>query len=407
MHLLRPEPPTKWMRSTLAARRSVASDPSDPVRIPRKFRRIDVLLPNLLAAICLFALCAPIGFAQAPDLANMDIVLKSIPDGPVAKVFGKNISKEKFVRLYTAERERMSRLMVSSAISDSDRIKLGLWCLRHLIEQEMLYSEGLRVNIQVTREEVEDAWVKQLESLRAGFSESADLLPSEEEVMARVGLASRQEALTAVERALVIVRMHRRIVEESDVRIDEAAIENEFNEKRTRFNRPARMHLRQIFVRAEPGDTKTAARQREDARVRADDALNRIYSGQSFEALVRSVSEAPDSASGGDIGPAPVNTLPPFLVKAGMSLEIGDVSEIIESEHGFHIVKLIALDEGGASTLDDVGPLIRNRLLAREGEQAVHEYCQRMVNDPADIETFLELDKNIVLSGGSVGPRSN
>ena len=407
MRLLRPKPPMRRMCSTWADRHSDAIGLSDPVRTPCRFRRRNVVLRKLLGTIWLFALSVPIGFAQAPDLANMDVVLKSVPDGPVAKVFGKNVSKEDYVRLYTAERARMSRMTGSAGISEENRAKLGLWCLRHLIEQELLYQEGLRLNIRVTGADIENAWAEQLATLRSRFSGSADPLPSEEEVMTRVGLASRQEALEEVERALIIVRMHRRIVEESDVTIDEAAIENEYNEKRTRFNRPDRMHLRQIFVRAEPGDTKAAIRQREDARTRAEDTLDRIYSGQSFEALVRSVSEAPDSASGGDIGPAPVNTLPPLLVKAGTSLEIGDISEVIESEYGFHIVKLIALEQGGAATLDDVGPLIRNRLLARDGEQAVHEYCQRMVSDPGDVEMYLELEKNLVLSAQSAGPGLN
>ncbi|MCH7959073.1 MAG: peptidylprolyl isomerase [Candidatus Hydrogenedentes bacterium] len=364
-------------------------------------------LRKFLGVIWLFALYVPIGLAQAPDLATMDIVLKSIPDGPVAKVFGKNVSKEDYVRLYTLERDRMSRVIGSAGISEEDRVNLGIWCLHRLVEQELLYQEGLRVNIQVTQREIEDAWTDQLATIRSRFSESSGPALNEKEMMSRVGLASRREALDEVKRALIIVRMHRRIVEESDVTIDEATIENEYNENRTNFNRPARMHLRQIFVRAKPGNTEATIRQREDARTRAEDVLNRIYAGQSFEALVRSVSEAPDGASGGDIGPAPVNTMPPLLVKAGTSLEIGDVSEIIESEYGFHIVKLIALEQGGAATLDDVGPLIRNRLLAYEGEQAVREYCQRMLSGPGDVEMYLELEKNLVLSAQSDGPDLN
>lgn len=356
-----------------------------------------------LSVISMLALCTPFGVAQAPDLAKMDIVLKSVPDGPVAKVFGENISREEYVRLYVAERTRMLNATRSAGISGEDRIKLGLWCLRHLIEQKLLYQEGQRLNIQVTQAEIEDAWTEQLDSLRTRFSEFADRVPSEEEVMAQVGLASRQEALSEVERALIIVRMHLRIVEESDVTIDEASVENEYNEGRARYNRPDRMHLRQIFIRAELGDSKAALQKREDARVRAEDALNRIYSGQSFEAMVSNISEASTS----EIGPAPVNTLPPFLVKPAMSLEIDDISEVIESEFGFHIVKLIAFEKGGASTLGDVGPLIRERLQTREGEQAVHDYCQRMVSDPGDVEMYLELEKNLVLSAESTKPDSN
>ncbi|HIJ74078.1 MAG TPA: hypothetical protein HPP83_08245, partial [Candidatus Hydrogenedentes bacterium] len=60
-----------------------------------------------LQRLCLVAIAALLyakaASGQAPDLANMDLVQKSVPDGPVAKVNGVNIGAEEFKALYKGE----------------------------------------------------------------------------------------------------------------------------------------------------------------------------------------------------------------------------------------------------------------------------------------------------------------
>jgi peptidyl-prolyl cis-trans isomerase SurA len=75
-------------------------------------------------------------------------------------------------------------------------------------------------------------------------------------------------------------------------------------------------------------------------RQRAEEALARIKSGQDFGQVAASYSEAPDALAGGILEPRPVDRLPTLYAEAVAQLQPGEVSEILRSPAGFHIVKL-------------------------------------------------------------------
>ncbi|HUW37719.1 MAG TPA: peptidylprolyl isomerase [Rhodocyclaceae bacterium] len=80
---------------------------------------------------------------------------------------------------------------------------------------------------------------------------------------------------------------------------------------------------------------------------RAEQALAQIKRGDDFAKVAASYSDAPDALSGGAIGLRPLNRLPNLYVDAASRLKPGEVSGILRSPAGFHIVKLIAR-RGGA-----------------------------------------------------------
>jgi peptidyl-prolyl cis-trans isomerase SurA len=80
--------------------------------------------------------------------------------------------------------------------------------------------------------------------------------------------------------------------------------------------------------------------------VRAQEALNQIRKGESFAKIAASYSDAPDALSGGDMGVRPINRLPNIYSDAVMKLKPGEVSDILRSPAGFHIVKLV--EQAGA-----------------------------------------------------------
>jgi peptidyl-prolyl cis-trans isomerase SurA len=75
--------------------------------------------------------------------------------------------------------------------------------------------------------------------------------------------------------------------------------------------------------------------------VRAQDARTQILNGESFAKVAAGFSDAPDALSGGDMGARPVNRLPNIYAEAVMKLKPGEVSDILRSPAGFHIIKLV------------------------------------------------------------------
>lgn len=75
--------------------------------------------------------------------------------------------------------------------------------------------------------------------------------------------------------------------------------------------------------------------------VRAQAALDQVRRGEDFAKVAASYSEAPDGLSGGSLGMRPLDRLPPLYAEAAKKLQPGEVSEVLRSPAGFHIIKLI------------------------------------------------------------------
>jgi peptidyl-prolyl cis-trans isomerase SurA len=81
---------------------------------------------------------------------------------------------------------------------------------------------------------------------------------------------------------------------------------------------------------------------------RAQAALDQIRRGESFAKVAASYSDAPDGLTGGAMGARPLDRLPALYADAIKTLKPGETSDILRSPAGFHIVKLVDRQGGGA-----------------------------------------------------------
>ena len=334
-------------------------------------------------------------FAQAPDLDKMDVVLMSVPDGPIAKVQGRNIAKQEFTRLYQAEIDRITRESGASEVPREVRAKLAMALLRTLVERSLLHTEALARVLTVPEESVLKAWEAQYTELAQAFSQKEGREFTEEEILARLGYSESSEVLSELERALVTEKMRATIIRESEVSISQDTLEEVFNAQSERFRRPSLLHLKQLYFNPENDSANGGT-----ARERAEDARSRLFAGQSFEAVAKNFSDSPDKEKGGDMGPLPPDRLPPFMVAAAEQMQPEDISDLLESQFGIHIVMLVGKTEAVQTTFAEAEPAIRRSLLAQEGGRVVREHCDALIQNGAEVKIFLELDKNLALLDG-------
>lgn len=84
---------------------------------------------------------------------------------------------------------------------------------------------------------------------------------------------------------------------------------------------------------------------------RAQTALAQVQNGEDFAKVAASFSDAPDGLKGGALGLRPIDRLPLLYAELAKKLQQGEVSEIVRSPAGFHIVKLIEKRNGEAKPL--------------------------------------------------------
>ncbi len=343
-------------------------------------------------AICVAAVLLVCGgevLGQAPDLSTMDVVVRSVPDGPVATVNGTPISAQAFVERYQEDLAFVRR-KEGGEVDDAARVKVAMRSLGSLIEEEILLQEAAKRKVSVTEKELSEAWQKELRSLQLGLAENKTELPTEGEILEMAG-ADREQVLEQLRRALLIEKTRKCIAEENKLSVTDAEVEAFFTKNAERFRQPESVHIKQMFFRADP----RVPAQREAARKRAETALMRVRSGQSFEAVARSDSDPPFRDAGGDMPAAPAAALPGFLAEEAGKLKPDEVSEVVESEHGFHIVKLVEISPGKEPDQERVLPIIKDMLYEQKTDEAVKAFCKTRLEDEKSVEVFLELERQL------------
>jgi len=111
-------------------------------------------------------------------------------------------------------------------------------------------------------------------------------------------------------------------------------------------------------------------------RARAEDILAQVKRGADFGQLAASYSDAPDGLSGGVIGWRTADRLPGLFAEAVAGMKPGDVSGVLKSSAGFHIVKLMAR-RGGAISAQPVEQTHARHILIKISEVVSEDEAKR------------------------------
>lgn len=95
-----------------------------------------------------------------------------------------------------------------------------------------------------------------------------------------------------------------------------------------------------ILVGYKGADKSDATRSKEEAKTLAEDLLKKAtLDGADFAELAKEHSEGPSAPKGGDLGTFGKGMMDPAFEKAGFALEVDEISEVVETPFGFHIIK--------------------------------------------------------------------
>lgn len=143
---------------------------------------------------------------------------------------------------------------------------------------------------------------------------------------------------------MITVRLREREVD-SKLIISDGEIDNYLANQAASGGSSEEYQLAHILLRA---PESASPEQLQKLRLRGEQALKRAQAGENFAELSAAFSDAPDALKGGDLGWRPLDRLPALYAEAGGRLQPGQVSELLRSSAGFHIIKLINKRGGSA-----------------------------------------------------------
>ncbi len=123
--------------------------------------------------------------------------------------------------------------------------------------------------------------------------------------------------------------------------------------------------LAHILIRAPESPTQQDV---DRINARAQEAVRRLQAGEDFGQVAAALSDAPDALEGGSIGWRTQDRLPGLFAEAVRTLQAGQVSPVMRSAAGLHIVKLVAARGGELAGAEQVEQTRARHILLRTSE---------------------------------------
>jgi peptidyl-prolyl cis-trans isomerase D len=171
---------------------------------------------------------------------------------------------------------------------------------------------------------------------------------------------------------------------EAGVTVTQDDLRSYYEQHRDQYKTPEQVKVSHILIKTPlPGpDNKVDEKGVAEAQHRAEDLLKQVKSGSNFEDLAKKYSEDPGSAKqGGSLGWIGRGQTVPEFEKAAFSLPKGQMSDLVKSSYGFHIIRVDDKQEAHAKSLDEVKseiePIVKHQLADQAAQKKAGELLKQ------------------------------
>lgn len=159
---------------------------------------------------------------------------------------------------------------------------------------------------------------------------------------------------------------------ESKVTVSDEEVKKFYDDNlNTYFKKPESVKASHILVgiydKATPEDKKKA-------REKAEALLKRLQAGEDFAALAKDESTCPSASQGGNLGEFGRGEMVPQFEEAAFKLKPGEMSGVVETKFGYHIIKVTEKQESTAEKLETVKPTIVEFLKKQKAQQELASF---------------------------------
>lgn len=169
----------------------------------------------------------------------------------------------------------------------------------------------------------------------------------------------------------------------ANITVPEQDIQRYYNENIDQYSTPEEVRARHILLNLDDKDEAAV-------RAQADELLAQVKAGGDFEALAKAHSQDVASASqGGDLGFFGRGRMVPDFERVAFELEPGEVSDVVRTPFGFHIIKVEEKKAGDVQPLDAVRATIAQQLQFERAQTRAQDLATAIegeVSTPADLE---------------------
>lgn len=254
---------------------------------------------------------------------------------------------------YKTSLEKLKAQLPKGDSMDPEGIKtLKMSLLNQLIEKKILIAEAGKLGITVSEAEMNE----QINKIVGEYPDSETFNSRMKEE--NIDIPSWKKE---IEYQIMLDKLVKAVAG-SDITVTPDEVKKYYDDHLDLYNSPTRVRALQIML---------------ETREQAQTILDEIKGGGDFSDLARTYSVSPDSEKGGDLGYFSEIEMPPSF-SVVFTLKPGDLSDVVESEYGFHLFKVIDRREAKMLSLDEARPEIEEKLKRLKSEEEYGEWFEQI-----------------------------
>ncbi len=318
-----------------------------------------------LTQASLLAIAALLTFSEAATAAEKETkpvkpattVAASAPQEVIAKVNGSPI--------YAIELKRAQKVIMSGQpnlqVPPERQKEFDTQALNQLISAELLYQAGKKQEIKDIEKLVDD----KINQGKTRFSNQQDF----EKAIKELDMTEADLREYTRRDLLISTFIQQNIA--SKVKVSEEDSKKFYEQNQDKFKQEESVRASHILIGVDP---KATDEEKKKAKEKAVKLRKDLAAGADFAALAKGNSTCPSSQQGGDLGYFSRGQMVPPFEQAAFTLKPGELSDVVETQFGYHIIKAIDHKKAETVAFKDAKPRIDEFLKNQKTSAAVAEY---------------------------------
>jgi peptidyl-prolyl cis-trans isomerase D len=164
----------------------------------------------------------------------------------------------------------------------------------------------------------------------------------------------------------------------SDMRVTENQIKDYYEDRGTQYHKEQEVRARHILFRVKDDASETDVAK---ARAEAERVLTEAKQGKDFVELTKKYSQDPTvGENGGDLGFFTRGRMVPEFSEAAFNLKPGEISDLVRSPYGFHIIKVEDVRPEKTTPLNEVREEIETKLKGEKARDIAHQRAREFTD---------------------------
>jgi len=280
---------------------------------------------------------------------------------------------------YQQELSRFNRRleMMGHGADEDEAAQMRGRVLDTMIGREVLTQQAAKLGLKATDAEVD----AQMQTLKTRFG-------SEDEF--KGALAKMNLTEQTIKEQFAADQVMRKLIDQeisSKITVTPAETKDFYDKNPEIFKSPEMVRASHILVKVEE---KASPEDKAKALEKIKGIQQKIKDGADFAAIAKEVSDDPGSKeTGGDLDFFQHGQMVPAFETAAFALKPGEVSDIVQTDYGYHLIKVTDRKEAGVMAYDEIKPRIEQHLKNEAVSQQLTQYVDKL-KSAAKIEILVK-----------------